>query len=192
MESHKHHELRLEPYRRYLFVLASVHLPPELRSKLDPADLVQQTLLRAYAALADFRGEDPASLTAWLRKILANELCDTLKHFHRDKRDISRELSLHADLDRSASGLERWLAADQTSPSGQAMQNEHLLRLADALGTLPDLMREVVLLKHCQGWTLQEISVRLSKSIPSIASLLRRGLEQLRHQLNPENSSDDQ
>jgi hypothetical protein len=62
----------LEQYRRYLLVLAAVHLDSTLRGKLDPADLVQQTLLRAHAALPELRGRDPATLTAWLRKILAN------------------------------------------------------------------------------------------------------------------------
>jgi len=53
------------------------------------------------------------------------------------------------------------------------------------------MMREVVVLKHYQGWTLKQIADRLKRSIPSIASLLRRGLEQLRIRLQPEDSSHD-
>ena len=49
----------LEPFRRYLEVLARVHLDPRLRGKLDPADIVQQTLLRACAALPDLRAGRP-------------------------------------------------------------------------------------------------------------------------------------
>ena len=58
-----------------------------------------------------------------------------------------------------------------------------LLGLVEALGRLPEAMREVVVLKHCRGWTLAQIRAETGRSIPAIASLLRRGLEQLRDRL---------
>jgi RNA polymerase sigma-70 factor (ECF subfamily) len=144
----------LEPFRKYLTVLAELHLDRRLRGKVDPSDVVQQTLLRAYSALAEVRDPQPEVLAAWLRRILARTLADAVKHYERDKRDVGLERSLEADLDRSASGFAAWLAADQTSPSGRAERNEELLRMVEALAELPELMREVVVLKHCQGWTL--------------------------------------
>ena len=175
----------LEPFRRYLEVLARVHLDPRLRGKLDPADVVQQTLLRACAALPDLRGRSPEAVSAWLRKILARTLADTVKHYHRDRRDVNLEHSLQADLDQSSNSLGGWLAADQTSPSHAAQRNEELLRLANALADLPEPQREVVILKHCRGQTLQQIAEHLGRTVPSVASLLRRGLEALRHRLSP-------
>ena len=70
----------LEPFRGYLEGLARVHLDLRLRGKLDPADVVQQTLLSACAALPDLRERSPEVLTAWLRQILARTLADTVKH----------------------------------------------------------------------------------------------------------------
>ena len=92
---------------------------------------------------------------------------------------------VRAYLDRSSSGLAGGLAADQTSPSRAAERNEELLRLANALADLPEPLREVVILKHCRGQTLQQIGDHLGKSVPAIASLLRRGLKELRHRLLP-------
>ena len=109
----------LEPFRKYLMVLAELHLDRRLRGKLDASDVVQQTMLRAYSALAELRDPQPEVLVAWLRRILARTLADAVKHYERDKRDVALERSLEADLDRSASGFAAWLAADQTSPSGQ-------------------------------------------------------------------------
>ena len=175
----------LEPFRSYLEVLARVHLDRRLRGKLDPADVVQQALLRAYAAWPELKNPDRPVLTAWLRRILARTLADVVKHYDRDKRAVDLERSLEADLDRSSSGLAGGLAADQTSPSRAAERNEELLRLANALADLPEPLRQVVILKHCRGQTLQQIADHLGKSVPSVASLLRRGLKELRHRLLP-------
>jgi len=173
----------LEPFRKYLTVLAELHLDHRLRGKLDASDVVQQTMLRAYSALAEVRDTRPEVLVAWLRRILARTLADAVKHHERDKRDIALERSLEADLDRSASGFAAWLAADQTSPSARAERNEELMQLVEALAELPEAMREVVVLKHCQGWTLTQIAGRIGRSAPAVASLLRRGLEELRNRM---------
>jgi RNA polymerase sigma-70 factor (ECF subfamily) len=174
----------LEPFRHYLLVLAKLHLDARLRGKLDPADLVQQTLLRAYPALGHLRTREPAVVAAWLRRILARTLADTVRHYDADKRAVDLEQSLTADLDKSASGLADWIAADQTSPSERAERNEDLLRLADALARLPDTQREVIALKHFQGKTLAEIATATKRTVPAVVGLLRRGLESLRESLN--------
>jgi RNA polymerase sigma-70 factor (ECF subfamily) len=96
------------------------------------------------------------------------------------------ERSIESELDRSASGMAGWLAADQTSPSQAAQRSEEMLRLADALAALPEPQREVVVLKHLRGWTLQRIAEHLDRSVPAVASLLRRRLAKLRHRLTPE------
>ena len=132
------------------------------------------------AAGAELRERSPEVLAAWLRKILANELVDAARHYRRDRRDLARERSLQADPDQSASGLQGWLAADQTSPSQVAVRNEELLRLANALLELPDDMREVVVLKHLRNVPRQEIANQTGGTVPAVAGLLRRGLEKLR------------
>ncbi len=174
----------LEPFRRYLRVLAHVHLDARLRGRLDPSDVVQQTLLRACVGFDQLRVREPGAVAAWLRKILARTLADAVRDLKRARRDIGRERSLQDAIDQSASGLEAWLAADQSSPSERAERNEQLLHLADALCELPDDTREAVVLKHCRGWTLAEIAEHLGRTPSAVASLLHRGLKQLRKLLH--------
>ena len=170
----------LEPFREYLRVLAVVHLDARLRGKLDPSDVVQQTLLRACVGFDQLRGRESGVVAAWLRKILARTLADAVRDLERAKRDLARERSLEAALGQSSVRLEQWLAADQSSPSERADRNEQLLRLADALAGLPADTREAVVLKHCRDWTLAEIADHLGRTPAAVASLLHRGLKQLR------------
>jgi RNA polymerase sigma-70 factor (ECF subfamily) len=144
---------------------------------------VQQTLLKAYQARGQFRGQTPAEQAAWLRQILARTLSDAVRDLHRDKRNLARERSLEAALAESSSRLEVSLIAAGMSPGEEAERNELLLRLAEELRRLPEPHRLAVLLRHCQGWCLDDISRHLGRSRASVASLLRRGLERLRERL---------
>ena len=75
---------------------------------------------------------------------------------------------------------EGWLAANDASPSQQAIQIEQLLHLAEGLAKLPDEQRDAVVLHHLQGWSLAQLAGHLQRSEASIAGLLRRGLKKLR------------
>ena len=173
-------ERLLESFRAYLRLLARLHLSPQLRGKLEPSDVVQQTLLQAYQALDQFRGRSKAECAAWLRQILARNLGQAVRDFGRAKRDLAREQSLQAALDASSARLDAWLAADQSSPSQRAERGEQALRLAQALEKLPEAQREALVLQHWQGLSLQEIGEHLGRSPEAVAGLIKRGLKQLR------------
>lgn len=173
----------LHRFRDYLLLLARLQLQGPARGKLDPSDVVQQTLLEAFQQRDQFRGQDDTARAAWLRQILAHNLADALRALGRAKRDVALERSLDAALTESSSRIEAWLAADQSSPSQRAERNEELLRLAGALTRLPDPQREAVVLHHLQGCSLAETARQLGKSEPAVAGLLHRGLKKLRELL---------
>jgi RNA polymerase sigma-70 factor (ECF subfamily) len=172
-----------ERFRDYLRLLAGLQVGPRLRAKLDPSDLVQQTLLKAHQARARFRGHTEAEMAAWLRQILARTLADAARDLGRERRDLRRERSLEAALEQSSERLQRWLVASGMAPPEQAERGEQLLGLAEALAALPEPQRQAVLLRYYEGRSLEEIGRCLQRTRAGVASLLRRGVDRLRHRL---------
>jgi RNA polymerase sigma-70 factor (ECF subfamily) len=175
--------LELERYREYLGLLARLQLDARLRGKVDVSGVVQQTLLEAHRALAQFADRSAALKAAWLRQILANNLRDEVRKFEAAARDVDREQSLEVALAASSSRLGAWLAADQSSPSERAIRQEELLGLATALARLPEDQRLAVELHHLQGRGLAEVAWQLGRSKGAVAALLFRGLKKLRELL---------
>jgi RNA polymerase sigma-70 factor, ECF subfamily len=175
----------LERFRAYLDLLARMEVAPRLRDKVDLSGVVQQTLLEAHQGLRDRpqRDRSRAEVSAWLRSILSHNLADVLRKLKARKRDFRREWSLESALDQSASRVEQWLAAEQSSPSGQAMRQEELLRMAESLATLPEGQRRAIELHHLQGLPLAEIARELGTTKSAVAGLLHRGLKALRVRL---------
>src|SRR5207245_11172019 len=124
--------------REYLMALAQLHLDKRIQGKLDPADLVQQTLLEACRDQGQFQGGSQAELAGWLRRVLLHNLANALRDLSRAKRDVQLERSLQAVAEESSSRLEACLAAEQSSPSQQAERNERAFRLTLALNALPE------------------------------------------------------
>jgi RNA polymerase sigma-70 factor (ECF subfamily) len=177
------HDWPLEPYRAYLRALARLQLGPELRAKLDPSDLVQQTLLAAHEKRDQFRGRTPAEWAAWLRQILASRLAKAARRYAAAGRRVGLERSFQDRLDESAARLESRLAADCSSPSQHADRNEQVLRLVAALGGLPEDQRRAVELHYLHEFSLDEVAETLGRSKRAAAGLIFRAIKGLRRLL---------
>jgi RNA polymerase sigma-70 factor (ECF subfamily) len=180
----------LERYREYLRTLARLQLDDRLRGKLDLSGVVQQTLLEAHQARDRLRGLSQAQLAAWLRRALANNLADEARRLGAQVRDVGRERPLQQSLDDSSARLEMLLVAEQTSPSHQAVRQEDLLRLTEALARLPEDQRSAVDLHHLEGRTLAEAAEVMGRTRSAVASLVFRGLRNLRRMLDEDERRD--
>jgi RNA polymerase sigma-70 factor, ECF subfamily len=168
-----------ERFRDYLHVLAESQLTARLRSKVDPADVVQQTLLQAHQARDQLRGTSDAELAAWLRTILCNVLFGLAREYSRQCRDVNREQSMHA-LEQSSLHLANLLAAKTSSPSAALQRHERANQIAHAMLQLTSDQRQAIMLKYWHNATLAEIGEQLGKSTEAVAGLIFRGMQKLR------------
>jgi RNA polymerase sigma-70 factor (ECF subfamily) len=172
-----------ERYRDYLRVLAGLQLDPRLCGKVDLSGIVQQTLLEAHQAKDQVTDQPSDERLAWLRRILAHNLGDEIRKQTSNKRDARRERSLEVAVEHSSQKLEAWIAGADSAPSARLERQERAVRLAEALGRLPEAQREAIVLHHWQEWSLDEIAAHMGRTRNSVAGLLRRGMSQLREEM---------
>ena len=165
----------LEEYREYLRLLARARVGRGLRTRLDPSDLVQETLLEAQRDFRQFLGNSDGELAVWLRRILARNLADQVKHHQSQRRDLSREQPLDPLIEQAHDKL----AAGLSTPSAQAVRREQAVLVAQALAKLPVDYREVIVLRHLEGRSFDEIAATLSRSSGAVRMLWMRALERL-------------
>src|SRR5262249_28239413 len=85
----------LESCRQYLLLVANKELDPDLRAKVGPSDVVQDSILEAQRDFGRFHGTTEADVLAWLRRILLNNIANVRQHYRAtQKRELSREVSL--------------------------------------------------------------------------------------------------
>lgn len=171
----------LERYRTYLELLSRVELGRRLQTKVDAADVVQETFLEAHRNFGLFRGRSEPEFVAWLREILAGRMCNLLRHYLGTQgRDLRREQGWNVDLDQSSRAIDRGFFALQSTPSQHVAQREQGVLLAEALARLPPDYREVVVLRHFEELTFPEVASRMERTIDSVQKLWVRALATLK------------
>jgi RNA polymerase sigma-70 factor (ECF subfamily) len=132
-------------------------------------DLLQETLLEAVRSASAFRGEAAAS--TWMCAIARRRLA---RYYESErKREVAkRSLRLVKDL----SSLEE-------APEEGAALIERQDEVVRALGRLPALQRQVLVLKYMEGMSVQDIAGQLDRSRVQVQSLLQRGRDGLRRHL---------
>ncbi len=118
----------------------------------DADDVVQDAFLTAFSRLSELR--EPAAFRGWLARIAMNELRGRLR-----KRRWLKRLSLDRDDDDDAS-LEA-LASDDASPEVRT----ELARLDKVLRAMDPEARMAWMLRHVEGWALDEVASALDVSL---------------------------
>lgn len=135
--------------------IVRARLGARLRRRVDSGDILQNTFATVLRTFDKFEVNDEASLIAWMAKIAERQILDEHDRQSAKKRRPDREVELDA-----ASPGER--AIDPPSPSlgpGHAIEaREQNERLEDALSRLPELYRELVLLRDYAGYSWEQVA----------------------------------
>jgi RNA polymerase sigma-70 factor, ECF subfamily len=136
-------------------------------------DAVQETFIAAFRNLANFRGD--AKVSSWLHRIAVNQ-CLT-KH-RRAKARAESYLE-----DETESNQHSFTAPLNEIPSNNFEQNNKLQIVRKAVNSLPEELKEVVVMKEFQELTFQQISEVLELPLSTVKSRLYTALKQLRMKL---------
>jgi len=138
-----------------------------LRITRDPemaADAVQEALLKAWDRRDDFRGD--AALDSWIHRIALNAAID-----------MTRRRKTRAEDELDEDGYEAPPASGPESDYSLEALGEDL---SSALRRLSAMERQAFLLKHIEGWRLDEIAESLQINIPAVKHALFRAVKKLR------------
>jgi RNA polymerase sigma-70 factor (ECF subfamily) len=168
----------LGEYRDYLMILARSQIAIDLRGRIDPSDLVQDTLCDALRDHSRSRARTRAETMGWLRSVLKFNLIDRLRRLSLERQVVS----LDGSLDQTSVGMSRLPQRQRSEsvPSARVVREEDALTLAAILGQLSEAQAEAIVLKHCQGMSVVEIGRHMNKSPDAIGGLLRHGMRRLR------------
>ena len=141
-------------------------------------DVVQETYVRAFIRLVDFRGD--ASLSTWLTRIALNE---ALQRHRRRRRVVSLDIldsaSGHADAQIHRSPM---IAPDQ-DPERATAQHQIRLLLERAIDDLPDAFRTVFVMRDIEEASTEETASVLGLHPQTVKTRLHRARRRLRDAL---------
>lgn len=143
-----------------------------LRERDDALDVVQEAFVKAYQAAARWDGSADAG--PWLSRVTVNLAIDRWRR-NRRRRQTFSPLAEGDHLEA--------LADPGPAPDGRVLRREASDRLSLALGELPERQRAVVVLRHYQELSLDEIAATLGMSLGTVKSSLHRALHRLRASL---------
>lgn len=170
-----------ESARLQLYHLANRELPDDVRAKIGPSDIVQETAIDAQRDFARFVGTTPEELFAWLREVLRHNVIDAVRHYRGTaKREAAREVRLGSTDGQRAVAVLQQLTR---SPPGSAILREEAATLNQVLARLPADYRRVLQLRYWHGLSFIDMAPLLDRSPDAARKLWYRALARLSHDL---------
>jgi RNA polymerase sigma-70 factor (ECF subfamily) len=174
-----------EPLRR----MVDLRLDPAIARRVDASDIVQEVLLEASRRLADYLRSPAMPFHLWLRHIARDHMIDAhRRHRQAQRRSLDREQPIvpAAFADRSSLELAAQFLDPEATPASAAIHNELERRLQDALTSLDEDDREIILMRHVEQLSNQDVAAVLGLTEAAASMRYLRALRRLRAVLAPD------
>jgi RNA polymerase sigma-70 factor (ECF subfamily) len=173
-----------EPLRRMI----GLRLDPALAARVDASDIVQDVLLEAHRRLSDYLRDPRMPFHLWLRHIAKDHVIDAhRRHRQAQRRSLDREQPLVPAVlaDHSSVELAAQLLDQERTPASAAIHEELRRRLDAAIAALDDDDREVILLRHREQLSNQDVAAALGLTAAAASMRYLRAVRRLRAALLP-------
>src|SRR3954447_5186714 len=174
-----------EPLRRVI----DLRLDPAIARPVDASDIVQDVLIEANQRLTEYLKHPDMPFHLWLRHLAQDRIIDThRRHRLAQRRSVDREqpIARPAWADESSASLVAHLIDTERTPTSEAIQHELQRRLADAVNQLSDDDREIILMRHHEALSNQEVARMLELTEAAASMRYLRALRRLRAVLVPD------
>jgi RNA polymerase sigma-70 factor, ECF subfamily len=174
-----------EPLRRVI----DLRLDPVLARRVDASDIVQDVLLEANRRLVEYLRAPGMPFHLWLRHLAQDHMIDAhRRHRQAQRRSIDREQPMNrpAWADESSIHLAAQLVDSERTPASAAIHQELQRRLEAAMVELGDDDRDIILMRHYEQLSNQDVAAALELTEAAASMRYLRALRKLRAILSPD------
>ncbi|QDU98193.1 sigma-70 family RNA polymerase sigma factor [Lignipirellula cremea] len=173
----------MERHRNALRRMVQMRLDQKIQQRVDVSDVVQEVLVEANRRLQDYLANPVMSFRLWLRQIAKDRIIDAhRRHRVSAKRSVDREhpMAAHVGNDRSTIDLAAQIYDPELTPAAAAAQQEMSRRVEAAITQLNDQDCEIILMRHYEQLSNQEIAAALELTEPAASMRYLRAVRRLR------------
>lgn len=173
----------LEGHRNSLRRMVDLRLDHALAGRLDASDIVQDVMLEASRRLANYLAKPVMPFHLWLRHLAKDHIIDAhRRHRKAQRRSLDREQSIvpaaladHSSIELAAQFMDR-----EATPASAALRQELARRLAQAVASLDDDDRDIILMRHYEQLSNQEVATMLDLTEAAASMRYLRAVRKLK------------
>src|SRR4051812_26599482 len=186
----------MDRHRDSLRRMVQLRLDQRIQRRIDVSDIVQDVLVEANRRLQDYLAHPAMPYHLWLRQIAQDRIIDAhRRHRASAKRSVDRErpLAVPAAGDHSTMELAAQLSDQELTPATAAAQHEMARLVEAAIAKLPDQDCEIIVMRHYEQLSNQEVAQSLSLTEPAASMRYLRALRRLKElMVNPSSQFEDE